>query len=160
MKLKQLFMPLTGLALISLASPSYAYDYKFQPGSACKPQEGTQVGDFLYPLGAIFNRSASRRLVVCPIVRDSVSQAVLDSGVTVQSVGVNNYIFCTFYSYDTNGRLIAQITKYTAEKTPTKLYFPVGQNQTAFDGNYEIRCNLPQSGYVFNYTSGENAPTD
>lgn len=48
MKLKQLFMPLTGLALISLAGPSYPYyDSKFQPGSACKPSEGTQIGDFL-----------------------------------------------------------------------------------------------------------------
>jgi hypothetical protein len=160
MKLKHLFMPLAGLALISLASPSYAYDYKFQTGSACKPQEGTQVGDFIYPLGAIFNLSTSPRIVICPIVRDSVSEALLDIGVTVQSNGVNN-LYCTFFSYDTNGGLISpSITKFTGERTPTKLYFTVPAGQTARDGNYEIRCTLPQSSYVFNYISGEDAPTD
>jgi hypothetical protein len=50
MKLKQLFIPLTGLALISLASPSYAgdnqgfgWDYKTLPGAACQPHIGAQT---------------------------------------------------------------------------------------------------------------------
>jgi hypothetical protein len=39
MKLKRLFLPLIGLALVSLAAPSYAvgYDYKTFPGAACQP---------------------------------------------------------------------------------------------------------------------------
>lgn len=52
MKLKQLFMPLSGLPLISLASPGYAgdkgpgWDYKTYPGSACQPTLGSYAGDF------------------------------------------------------------------------------------------------------------------
>lgn len=46
--------------------------------------------------------------MVCPIVRDSAFQAPLDSGITVQSNGVD-YLYCTFYSYGTNGQLLFQL---------------------------------------------------
>ncbi|MGH8656001.1 MAG: hypothetical protein ACREYE_29170 [Gammaproteobacteria bacterium] len=75
MKLKHLFIPLTGLALISLASPSNAagWDYKVFPGAACQPQDRAFGGDLrTLEYGDITNYNTSSRVVICPIVRDAI----------------------------------------------------------------------------------------
>jgi hypothetical protein len=73
MGLKQLFLLLAGLGLLSLASPGYAFDYKTYPGSLCQPSSGHEAVDFIRGPGFIYNTNVQQpRLVTCPITRDRV----------------------------------------------------------------------------------------
>jgi hypothetical protein len=161
MKLKQMFMPLTGLALISLASPSYAgdkgpgWDYKTYPGSACQPNLGSYAGDFQTDYTGISNTNpdASQiRKVTCPIVRDSSNQAQLDLGVT--AYGGN----CVFVSMDPNGGIVYTLNKgFVDLSSATTQYYSVSADNTRFDGIYVFECTLAPNGKVIKYISGEYA---
>ncbi len=105
MKLKQLFIPLTGLALISLASPSYAdspiyTDDKVFPGSQCQPVDGLET-DVLRGPGYIYHNASPNKklLVTCPILRDNIGNIYSESqplgeisafGLTVPPVSLAN----------------------------------------------------------------------
>jgi hypothetical protein len=168
MKLKQLFIPLTGLALISLASPSYAgdnqgigWDYKTQPGAACQPHIGAQAGDFERYTNSIRNASDTDHRVICPIVRDTVTSTDLDIGVTV-TTGVSCTFNTTNYKGDDVGQFDPSSTQGFDNGTEIQ-YFSVIPANPAIDspgvaqGYYALQCMLPPSGRVFSYGSGELA---
>lgn len=128
MKLKHLFIPLTGLALTSLASPSYAgdngpgWDYKTHNGSQCQSGSGSQVGDFTFDGNGIWNINPSYRSVTCPIVRDSVSPTALDASVTVRSYG-GKPLDCWFLSRDAYGGLVSYVYKIHHGRCPNHTLF-------------------------------------
>jgi hypothetical protein len=174
MKLNQFIIPLTGLALISLASPSHAgdlgpgWDYKGQPGAACQPLLGAQAADFdRYP-HYIQNVSNIGRTVICPIVRDSVFPTNLDIGVVVSRTDDKKQggVKCDFYSMNEYGDTIGspvQPSEVVPEIPPPAFsdretqYFSVKAEQTKQDGSYAIECILQSNGRVFSYRSGEYA---
>jgi len=160
MKLTQFYLPLIGLAFISIASPSSAagWDYKIHSGAQCQPAFGSQAADFFGAVSRVNTNTASRTLV-CPIVRDSGTPAAIDAAVTVSSYNGQS-LSCLFYSYDANGNYVASVSRTTTANAPTRLYFALGATQTRQDGSYFIDCSLPQYGRVINYISGEYFTND
>ena len=59
MKLKQVFLPLIGLALVALASQGAAYDYKIHPGSLCQATVGAEAIYFDRGAGGIVSTTVS-----------------------------------------------------------------------------------------------------
>jgi hypothetical protein len=160
MKLNQFLIPLTSLALISIASPSYATDYKVYPGSACQPALSTD--SFRTEMIGITNTSTTQTVSVnCPIVRDRIPVPIaLDPGVRVASS--NGFTLqCLFYSLDQNGKVLDIISRSTTASTPTALVFSEpGRNiKTQAAGSYNITCILPPKARVINYSIGESGET-
>jgi hypothetical protein len=160
MKLKHLFIPLTGLALISLASPSYAVDYKVYPGAGCQPRTGGQAGSFTTDETGFTNTSTQLLSVACPLVRDRTPDPdffLLDPGVRVKSSN-GAILTCTFFSMDQNGGRVSSVFRSTREDGPIPLVFG-GTIPTKAAGSYVFLCNLPPNGKVINYSLGENGET-
>lgn len=160
MKLNQFLIPLTSLALISIASPSYARDYKVYPGSSCQP--GLNTDSFRSEMVGMTNTSTTQTMFVnCPIVRDRISPPnFLDPSIRVASSN-GLYLQCIFYSLDANGNILDRISRGTTLNTPTALVFNErAQNIKAhLPGSYSITCILPPRARVINYTVGESGET-
>jgi len=162
MKLKHLFMPLTGLAFISLASPSYAFDYKVYPGAGCQPSTSGQA--FRADSTGFTNTSTGPETVVCPIVRDRVRFAdLLDPAVRVASSN-GALLLCSFHSLNIDGGRVADsvpVFQATTSSVVNSLFFGLATLAipNVQDGTYVIECLLPPNGRVVNYTLGENGET-
>lgn len=157
MKLNQFLIPLTSLALISIASPSYATDYKVYPGSACQPSLNTD--SFRKDMVGIINLSSQTMFVNCPIVRDRIpTPKALDPGIRVASSN-GLYLQCIFYSLDQNGNILDRISRDTTANTPTALVFSGQTIKTQAAGSYNITCILPPRAKVINYSIGESGET-
>lgn len=156
MKLKHLFIPLTGLALISLANPSYAADYKIYPGAGCQPGFGGEAGSFETFGTHIRNTSTQPQVVTCPLVREyAPATELLDPGMRVASYN-GAYLTCYFLSYDQNGVLLDYVYKYTTSSAAFPLIFSgIKTIKTLAAGSYAFQCSLPPNGIVFNYSLGE-----
>jgi hypothetical protein len=164
MKRKLLSALVLGIVPISLASPSYAgYDYKFQPGSSCQPVEGSQSGTLARYPQYLQNRSSSLIRVVCPLVRDSVSQAKIDMGIWVASGGGN--VYCTLLTNDYVGGNIKftpswNLPSGSNNTLPHPHYFKLEAEETFWQGPYSIQCELSPRSKIFYTISGENTATD
>jgi hypothetical protein len=163
MKLKLRFISLTGLALILLASLSYAVDYKIYPGVGCHPRFGEGAGSFARDVSGITNISATPQIVICPLVRDWIPvPEFLDPGMRVRSSN-GAVLSCTFFSMDQDGVAlfgpISGITQSTTSDAPTSLVFPPQAIQTQAVGIYAFECTLPPNGEVINYSLGEAGET-
>jgi hypothetical protein len=170
MKRSLLYMLLIALALISLTSQSYAgdhgkgWDYKFLSGAACQPQFGAQVGDFDRDPFSIRNVSSEppvERSVICPIVRDTVTEHDLDIGVTV-TTGVK----CSFQIMNFKGDQVSDLSPSDTQSVDVDRetqYFLVKADPNidpdGFVGYYALYCTLPPDAQVFSYGSGELAET-
>jgi hypothetical protein len=162
MKLKQVFLPLIGLALVAFASQGAAYDYKVHPGSQCQATVGAEAIYFDRGAGGfIFNNSQFDLRVECPILRDNSFPAQLDVGIWLDMAFAGT-ISCTFWSMNSGGAPVAQLPQSVTFSGPgaQPIYWAVAPSQTAFDGTYSIQCTLPPLGFVLRYIGGENAPTD
>jgi hypothetical protein len=159
MKLNRLLMPFAGLALISLANPSHAVDYKIYPGAACQPLFGSQAALFRSDVNQIVNVGASNAFVTCPLERDRIEGGALDPGARVRSSG-GALLTCTFFSMDQNGVVVSVVNRSTRASSATPLIFSGGVINTAPAGSYAIRCQLPPGGMVINYSNGEDGNTD
>lgn len=158
------------IALISLAAASHAadknWDYKRQPGAACQPQIGAQTGDFERYPHYILNISDTNRTVICPVVRDSVSETDLDIGANVSSADEKTReggVRCSFYSMNSFGDTIGaphEPSAIVSEGPDREIqYFAVKAALTKFDGTYAIQCVLQPGGQVYSYIAGELAET-
>jgi hypothetical protein len=165
MRLKQLFLLLAGLMLISL--PSYAYDYKIYPGALCQPIDGAQVGDLFKNLGFVLNRNGQQpRGVSCPIIRDRVPHAgqpgertPLDIGVWINTTGIA--VQCSLVITNEGGGVILYNTQYTDPVGGLQgLFWLVAPEQTAIEGTYSIDCLLPPNTLLLRYIAGEDQVTD
>lgn len=154
MKLKLLFV-FTGLAVISLANPIYATDYKVYSGSGCRPAFGQDAGSFEAHGGYIKNVSSQVRTVSCPIVREHLPAAAeLDPGMRVASSN-GAVAMCTFYSYDQDGGQLDSVYRTTTSSKPTPLIFSGRTIRTLGSGSYAFQCSLPPNGMILNYSLGE-----
>ena len=123
MKLKHLFGPLIGLAVISLPNPSIATDYKIYPGAGCQPAFGGQAGSFEMLGTYIKNTSTEARVVTCPLVREYIpATEQLDPGMRVASYNGASLI-CYFMSYDQKGVLLDYVSQHTTSSDPFPLVF-------------------------------------
>ena len=156
MKLKHLFGPLIGIALISLANPGSATDYKIYPGAGCQPAFGADAGSFEMLGTHIKNTSTEARVVTCPLVREYIAATEqLDPGMRVASYNGATLI-CYFMSYDQNGFLLDYVSKHTTSSAPFPLIFSgVKTIATLAAGSYVFQCSLPPNGMVINYSLGE-----
>lgn len=160
MKLNRLFIPLTGLALLALASASFATDYKVYPGAGCQPVSGTEARLFVTNPTGITNIGSVDSFVACPVVRDRIpAPAALDPGMRVASANGARLV-CAFYSMDQNGAILHEVVQSTTANGPTPLIFShSGPIRTAAAGSYAFECLLPPSGRVINYSLGEQGET-
>jgi hypothetical protein len=154
MKLKLLF-GLAGLALISLANPIYASDYKVYPGSECRPAFGQDAGSFETHGTHIRNTSTQSRIVTCPLVREYLAATQgLDPGMRVASSN-GAVVTCYFFSYDQNGVQLDYVYRNTTSSVATPLVFSGRTIKTLAAGSYAFQCSLPPNGMVLNYSLGE-----
>ena len=170
LKRKLSYMPLTGLALISLASSSYAgdfgfgWDYKTIPGAACQPQIGAQAGNFERFPHSILNVSRTASTVICPIVRDTVHVTPLDIGVTVTKGVKCQFSIMNYAGNEDHPRSPFDPTSITDLGGDREIqYFEVLKakkiDPEGFVGYYALQCTLPPDTEVFSYISGEQAKT-
>jgi hypothetical protein len=170
MKLKQLFLLLAGVALTSLASPGYAFDYKTYPGSQCQPVIGGDAVSFTRGNGSIYHANEQAVPgVTCPIIRDRVPHENQPSDRTGLDVGIwftfaaNKIVECRFISVNESGnRLYTSPPQVTnrAQNGPQALYWNVSPEQTPIDGTYSIDCSLPATVRLLRYIVGEDLDTD
>jgi hypothetical protein len=167
MKQKLLSALVLGIVPISLASPSYAaFDYKIQPGSSCRPVNGSQSGALLILPNYLQNKSNSTIDVTCPLVRDSFLQTKIGMSILVASGGGN--LFCQLITTDFvgsesgNTRFIrsSNFPFGSTETTPHFHHFNVEKNDTFFQGPYSIQCVLPPRSKVYYTRSAEDGATD
>jgi hypothetical protein len=171
MGLKPLYLLLVGLALLSLASPGYTFDYKTYPGSLCQPSSGIEAVDFIRGPGFIYNTNVQQpRFVTCPIIRDRVphegqtgERTQLDIGIWFNGSGITGQpAECRFYSLGANSsEIYVSPPQYTDTTQETQaLYWLVSPEQTDTDGTYSINCQLPAYVYLLRYIAGEDNETD
>jgi hypothetical protein len=160
MKCKQLFIPLTGLALLALVSASFATDYKVYPGAACQPTYGAEADYFYLDSTGITNVGPVPSIVTCPVVRDRVpAPGALDPGMRVASAN-GATLSCWFESMDQNGNVLHSVVQSTTASVPTPLIFSRnGPIRTEAAGSYTFGCWLPEGGRVINYSLGEQGET-
>lgn len=160
MKLKQWFIPLTGLVLFALASASFATDYKVYPGSGCQPTHGEEADYFYRDSSGITNVGPVPSIITCPVVRDRVpAPTALDPGMRVASA-YGATLSCWFESIDQNGNALQSVVQSTTASVPTPLIFSRnGPIRTAAAGSYSFGCWLPEGGRVINYSLGEQGET-
>ena len=172
---KRLWFPLISFALISFASPWYAYgmDYKIHPGSLCQPSRGDQAASFLRGPGFLYHgdvRASEPLTVTCPLIRDRIpheghpeERIQLDVGIRLQrliAIG-DQTVLCSFYALDLNGvEVFVSPPQSTDPNVETQsLFWAITPEQTATDGTYSIVCQLPAYIAVLQYTLGEDKET-
>jgi len=130
------------LALALASSPASAFEYDRYPGTACRPYDGSQVGDFITGVSSLLNHSSSGRWVSCPIVGDNqVKWGSVDVSHKAPSGNTENmscYVINTnmFNSgYSVNGAC----SRSSGSNTIFHITNPY--NETTHYQN--LRCNLP-----------------
>jgi hypothetical protein len=163
MKLTQLSLPLTGLALISLASPSYAdRDYKVHPGSQCQPSDGLEVGNFLRGPGFIYNTNPNQRLLVtCPVLRDRIGPGATLFAVTLDGTAGQS-IECRLFILNVFGAEVYSASQFTNPNLNTNsLQWEITAEQSGgTSGTYSINCELPVNVFLLQYRIWELENTD
>jgi hypothetical protein len=170
------WLPLTGFAFISLASPwpAYSFDYKIHPGSLCQPFVHDPAGPFFRSAGFIFHDNVNAvRLptVTCPIIRDRVPHegkpqelTKLDVGIWFTNIGVitgDQTVTCRFISLRGDGSVLSSLQQLTNPNLVTQaLFWAVKPEETALDGTYSIDCELPAGMRLLRYVVGEDGETD
>ena len=172
---KRWWLPLTGFALISLATPWHAYgaefDYKIHPGSICQPSVGAEAVVFIRGPGFIYHTDVTAEqplTVTCPFIRDRVALAGQTKELTRLDVGVwlngttGHRIECAFHSEREDGAGIFAETKFTTDPTQDTqaLFWDVKPENTPIDGTYSIVCQLPAYVFLLRYIIGEFDSTD
>lgn len=174
MKKRPFFLASIGLSLITLANSGIATagdfdprDYKSYTGSACSPQNGAESASFRVSGSSLVNVSRAYRRVVCPLVRDlegpTVPTTWLDVGPTVRSNANRQAVSCSVRSYDAFGNQVPTSLDsqgQSSEPTPTPIYLRLYPTEIAFDGVFDIVCNVPPGGSVVRYGAGEAGDTD
>ena len=176
------WLPLTGFALISLASPwhAYGFDYKIYRFSLQTSTGDTAVITERGP-GYIYHTQVRPigqpqvlLTVTCPIIRDRVphlgptapdERTPLDVGVWFQTFlrleRIDQTVTCTFFSLDETGTELFTSQQSTNPSIDHQaLSWTVKAEQTAKDGTYSINCQLPTYVALLRYIAGEDKETD
>ena len=116
-----------------------AADQKTFPGSMCQAYGSSQ--SMYYSNSAIANRTAATRSVVCPIVRDNVTQPWQRLAVRVRDRHNTQNITCIAYSHNLDGTVVWSQARNTVGQGFQTLWFnvPVESNW----GTYSLVCQLP-----------------
>jgi hypothetical protein len=140
------FLFMSALAILSLFTASktvIATDAKIYPGTMCR---GTFDSDLTYGENGEVANASSRfgALLVCPIVRDSISG---NPGIERVMVHVRNtarsFLECFLHSFNGDGTLVDTNSKSTRNGGLSTLSIgPVNGGGNAADGYYVLDCNL------------------
>jgi hypothetical protein len=161
---------ITGLALISLASPSYAAgggegaggvgDYKLHPGSKCQPSLGSESGDVIRGPGFIYNTNPNKTLsVTCPILRDNIIKGTARFSVRLDTA--RQSIQCRLFALNVDGAELFSSTKFTDPNLSiSSLHWDITAEQTSILGTYSINCELPVNVFLLSYFIQEEPHTD
>lgn len=116
-----------------------AADQKTFPGSMCQAYGSSQ--NLYYSNSAIANRTAATRSVVCPIVRDNVTQPWQRLAVLVRDRHDTRNITCVAYSHNIYGTVVWSQSRSTVGEGFQALAFNIPAESNW--GTYSIVCQLP-----------------
>lgn len=146
--------------------PVPASDSKIYHGSECRYVDinNENSPEFYnnpvkYDTHGVFNQDAAITHVVCPVVRDNVTNT---TGILEAKVAINNVadkeMWCQFISRDFFGQLM-DLDQATTSSGGNQL-LSLNVTVSAAYGNYSIYCKFPQGARIYSYGVTERLRTD
>jgi hypothetical protein len=149
------------LAALAAARPALAADGKIVSPSACHPA-GSAVTGLTYGAGHVTNSSSGNIDIVCPIVRDTVSNGNGLSDVEVAVTDPTGTMSCEALAVDRAGNILKSAPKTTPGTGPQIIDFAATLNVSANKGHYAVICHTPAGARIHSvyYEEGAESGAD
>jgi hypothetical protein len=143
------------------AGRALAADGKVVSPSACHPA-GTTITGLTYGAGHVTNSSTGNIDIVCPIVRDTVSNGNGLADVEVAVTDSTGTLSCDLIAVDRAGNLLKIVPKATPGTGPQLIDFGAALNTSANKGHFAVICHTPAGGRIHSvyYEEGAESGAD